>query len=353
MVFKGSEWDNGRNILIVHQRNADFLDTKQVVDYYEYRKSFLKWMLQFGKEPEKAEGYSPYTVYNTGQRAATFDLWAWEYNREYSQPPTQETARAFMDEKALEDVTNSTKGKWLEMLRRYSSWLQAQFGEDEWEFSWNFTSGGGNPQPRDFLSKQERQKIRNAALSVDGNPAYGIEDKDALQYTDSSWKFTTLVWVSLDAGLRPVEVRRARTSWVDTTNSVLRIPREDSAKNDGNWTVSLTDRTSTALDYWLDEREKHPRYDDTDRLWLTRHGNPYPAQELRRILHKLCDVSGIDTQNRSMSWYTIRHSVGTHMTRERDLAAAMVQLRHRNPQTTMKYDQVPVEDRRDALDQMG
>ena len=54
-----------------------------------------------------------------------------------------------------------------------------------------------------------------------------------------------------------------------------------------------------------------------------------------------------------MSWYTIRHSVGTHMTREEDLAAAQAQLRHQSPETTMKYDQTPVEDRRDALDRMG
>jgi integrase len=54
-----------------------------------------------------------------------------------------------------------------------------------------------------------------------------------------------------------------------------------------------------------------------------------------------------------MSWYTIRHSVGTYMTREEDLAAAQAQLRHTSEQATMKYDQTPVEDRRDALDRMG
>lgn len=54
-----------------------------------------------------------------------------------------------------------------------------------------------------------------------------------------------------------------------------------------------------------------------------------------------------------MSWYTIRHSVGTYMTKERDLAATKAQLRHKNAKTTMKYDQVPVEDRQDALDRMG
>jgi site-specific recombinase XerD len=64
-------------------------------------------------------------------------------------------------------------------------------------------------------------------------------------------------------------------------------------------------------------------------------------------------MAGIDIGNRKMSWYTIRHSVGTHMTREVDLAAAQAQLRHESVQTTTKYDAAPVEDRRDALDRMG
>jgi integrase len=54
-----------------------------------------------------------------------------------------------------------------------------------------------------------------------------------------------------------------------------------------------------------------------------------------------------------MSWYSIRHSVGTYMTREEDLAAAQAQLRHKSETTTMKYDQTPPEDRKDALDRMG
>lgn len=50
---------------------------------------------------------------------------------------------------------------------------------------------------------------------------------------------------------------------------------------------------------------------------------------------------------------SIRHSVGTYMAREEGLKAAKSQLRHRSIETTAKYDQAPVEDRRDALDRMG
>ncbi|WP_435129781.1 tyrosine-type recombinase/integrase [Halobaculum sp. D14] len=352
-IFRDHEWDNGRHIIIVPQSHQQYLTEKQAVDYYEHRKAFLTWLLNFGKNKQRAKGYSPYTVYNTGYRTAEFDLWSWKQNGRYDVPPTQADVTGFMEEVALSDVADSTKGKKLEALRRYSGWLQDYHGEDEWEFAWKFKSGGGNNQPRDFLSVRERRQIRQAALNAEGSPKHGVESLEDTDFEDGSWKVTSLVWTSLDAGLRPVEVRRARCSWVDTENGVLRIPREDSAKNEGNWTVGLTDRTSTGLERWIRERETHPRYEESDRLWLTRRGNPYSAKALRQLLHRLCEQAGIDTENRSMSWYTIRHSVGTYMTKERDLAAAKAQLRHRNAQTTMKYDQVPVEDRRDALDRMG
>jgi integrase len=344
----GTEMEPNRNITIVPESNADLLSEKERIDYYEHRKALLTYLLKFGKNPEKAKGYSPYTVYNTGYRAAEFDRWVWQNGREgekaadYTFPPAQEDAAEYMEEVALSDVSDSTKGKKLEMLRRYSGWLSDQYGLSEWEFRWEFKSGGGNSGPRDFLSIEERRQVRQAALGIDGNPAYGVEDKDALSVTDASWKFTSLVWTSLDTGLRPVEVGRATVDWVDTSNRVLRIPREESSKNESNWTVSLTDRTATALSRWLEEREQHPRYADTSALWLTRQSNRYGANELRRLMHRLCDRAGIDTTSRQMSWYTIRHSVGTFMTKERDLAATKAQLRHKNAKTTMKYDQVPV-----------
>jgi integrase len=57
-------------------------------------------------------------------------------------------------------------------------------------------------------------------------------------------------------------------------------------------------------------------------------------------------------KNRDISWYSIRHSTGTYMASEEGLSAAQEQLRHKDERTTMRYDQVPAEDRRDALDRM-
>lgn len=64
------------------------------------------------------------------------------------------------------------------------------------------------------------------------------------------------MWTSLDAGLRPVEVGNARVGWCEPENGLLRIPREDSAKNEGDWTVGITDRTATALERWKEDNGK-------------------------------------------------------------------------------------------------
>jgi integrase len=340
-----------RTISIVPNKNEEWLSEKEIVDYRQYRKKFLSYLLRMGKNPQKAEGYSPYSVYATANRTAKLDRWMWRKDDTYRIPPEQEDASEYMEKIAFRDITESTKGKIMEALLRYSKWLQHKFNRDEWEFEWNFNSGGGETGRRDFLMKEERQKIRQAALRMDGNPAYGLDEEGSSD--DTSWKFTSLIWTALDAGLRPVEVGRARTSWVEPENSMLRIPRKDSSKNIGDWTVSVTDRTATALERWLEEREGRGRYDDTDRLWLTQHGNQYGAQELGRLLRSLCDKADIEYEDRSMSFYAIRHSTGTYMTKERDLAATKAQLRHRSVRTTMKYDSVPVEQRKEALEKMG
>ena len=374
-VVPPGELDPGRRIVLVPKSHDDVLTDKQRVDYLAYREQFLTWLLNVGKNKEKAEGYSPYTVYATGYRTAAFDRWMWEEQGEYRIPPEEPDTKAYIEHLAFSDRSQSTKGKIQEALRRYSKWLTNQYGASTWEFSYSFDGSGSNEHPADFLTIEERQKVRQAALNHGTIPAYSgltvpekekwgeyiaqMLDKPYHQVSPAdwddvgSWKVTSLVWASLDAGLRPVEVGGATTSWVDTENEVLRIPKEASSKNRGNWIVSLTSRTSSALERWLEERELRDGYDDMETLWLTRRANPYGSKSLSRLLDRLCDDADIKTANRTLSWYAIRHSVGTYMTRERDLAATKAQLRHKNAMTTMKYDQVPVEDRQEALDKMS
>ena len=329
------EIEGGRSLRIVPESNAEQLNKKQLVDYREHRRAFIQWLRSIGKDLEKKEGYSDYTVYETSYKAARFDRWVWSQEGRYTIPPNPDHGDQYIDDVvAFRDVTNPTKGKIEEALMRYYQWLEATTHTPAWDHEQRFRSGGGDA-PRDYLTRRERRLVRETALE-----------------TGSGWKVTSIVLTSLDAGLRPVEVARARPDWVDVANMMLRIPREDSSKNKDNWRVSITKRTATALEYWLEERDEIEKYNDRDELWLTRESTVYGSRSLARLLRKLCSEAGIDVGGRSMTWYSIRHSLGTYMTAERDLKATKDQLRHKSSKTTMKYDSVPPDQRRSVLDKL-
>jgi integrase len=303
-----------------------------------------------------------------------FYRFVWEREGGYTANLDHEHADEWTNHLARRDVSATHKRNCQKSLKMLYKWLHHERGLAVWEPEVTFAADSST-QPRDYLTKDERSKIRDAALEYGSVPSYNNltpaerdrwkrylsqrldKPKAAVTPDDwdraNGWKTPSLVWTSLDAGLRPTEVERATISWIDTDNSVLRIPKEKSAKNREHWVVGLRDRTAEVLSRWCQERRTYPKYDNTDAIWLTRHANTYDTASLRYLLRRLCDIAGIDTEHRQMSWYTIRHSVGTYMTREEDLAAAQAQLRHKSPETTMKYDQTPIEDRQDALDRMG
>lgn len=362
-------------IKLVPNPSKKSLNKRQLIDYRTEREACLEWLLTFGKDPGKAEGYATATVANRAYRMDQFYRWVWEQEDGYTSVLTHEHADEYLRHLARQEKSNSHKNTCRKAVMMLYKWRHHQRGADKWEPELTFSRRNQSTTPRDYLTREERTKIRDAALEYGSVPNFdGLtgekrdrwkaylaqrfeKPKSEISREDweraNSWKIPSLVWTSLDTGLRPIEVERAKTTWIDTENSVLRIPKEDAAKNNEHWIVGVQDQTTKMLDRWLDQRGTFGKYDDTDALWLTRQANPYQSAALRTVLHRLCEIAEIPTENRMMSWYTIRHSVGTYMTREEDLAAAQAQLRHRSPESTMKYDQTPVEDRRDALDRMG
>ena len=356
-------------------KSRDALNEKQLVDYRTHRERFLRWLIHLGKNPEMAEGYSRDTVRVTAQRTDRFNRWVWQHEGGYTMSITHAHADEYMKDLLYSDCSTTHKANTQKALKRYFNWLTDEKDGQIWKPDRSFSSSTGNAGPREFLTIEERKQIREAALEYGSIPSYSsVTPSERSQWKAylaqrfgkpktevtpddwkraNGWKYTSMTWASLDCGLRPVEVERAKVGWIDLDNSALRIPEEDSAKNEGNWVVALTDRTTDAFERWLAERKQYGVYEESDRLWLTREGNPYQSQSLRRLLMNLCDIAEIPTENRKMSWYALRHSTGTAMTHHRDLAATKAQLRHKSEQTTMKYDNVPIEQRREALERMG
>lgn len=363
-------------ISLVPGPTEDWLNPQQLTSYREHRRDLIQWMLTLGKEPAKAAGYAEATADTRARRLDKFYRWVWAEEGRYTETITIDHADAWMEHLAHRDYSASYKAccqKSVKTLFKWQSWKQDE--EIEWDPIINYTENSGTDQPRDFLTRNERKRMREAVLEYGAIPHYNAlspeerdewkaylaqrfgEAKETITRSDwdraNSFKFPSMVWTAMDAGLRPVEVERATVGWVDLDNGLLRIPKEDSSKNADNWTVSLRDRTVTFLGKWLDERAMRDRYEGRDALWLTNQGNPYDCHSLRHVMDRLCDLADIDNENRDVTWYSIRHSVGTYMAREEGLAAAQAQLRHKSERTTMKYDQAPVEDRKAALERMG
>ena len=113
-VTTNEDTDPDRNILIVPDKPRDRLTDKEFIDYHEYRKQFLTYLLQFGRDESKALGYSPYTIYADHHRSGKFDRWLCTRYDGYHVPPTEEDAKMYMEEVALSDKSQTAKGKILE-----------------------------------------------------------------------------------------------------------------------------------------------------------------------------------------------------------------------------------------------
>jgi len=361
------------DIPIVPDIDSRQLNRLQIDDYRDHRCDILEWLYTRGQSPDEREGYSKSVVENTAYRLSKIYRWEWD-RRGYTIDIGHDVADEYVQHVAQQDWGNENKSQYVKALKRLMRWRVHEKGDEEWEPEMSFSPGRTEYAPQDYLSLEERRAVREAALSLGSVPSYhnaspetrsrinrylaqrfekpksevGPDDWDRA----NSWKLPSLVWTSLDAGLRPIEVERSQVDWIDTDNEVLRIPKNQSSKNRENWIVSLRDQTARALDRWLDERDTRPKYDDSDSIWLTSYSNPYGSESLSRLMDRLCDEAGIDTVTRDLTWYAIRHSTGTYMVHEQGYEAARQQLRHKDERTTMRYDAAPVEERRDALDRM-
>lgn len=365
--------DSGVNIIT--EDTAKRLNERQRIDYEHFRRSLATWMHTIGKDKRSGKGYATETVRRRLIYQDMIYRWLWDDHGGYTTQLTQDHLDAFIAAVARSDYSDSYQVKLLntcKMLWRYYCSERGQGGD--WEPEYSF-SDSNSKQPKEHLSQKERRKIREAALEVGTVPHYCAltpeerdEWKEHLSYRyrkpkseigqpeferANGFKIPSLVWMSLDCGLRPVEVARCRVSWVDVDNALVRIPASEAAKSDENWEVSIQRQTADILEHWIKERPLYGRYQDTERMWLTREGNPYRSHSLKYLLEKLCREAEISTENRELTWYAIRHGLGTGLSAERGLEAARVQLRHESTETTMKYDNVTSDEIRSILGKLG
>jgi integrase len=351
------------------------LNARELEMYRAHRENVLQWMWNRGKNPEAHIGYAETTVKNRSYRLDQIYRWVWEVEGGYTEAITVSHANAYMKYLYQTSYSESYKSSLQKSLHCLFRWQRYELDKDvEWDPVITY-SDSSNLSSRDPLTRSERTKLREASLNHQSIPNYDSltpEQRDewkahlaqrhgkpksevgAADFAKTdSWKWPSVIWTALDAGLRPIEVEKAKVSWIDLKNGMLRIPPEDAVKNKHQWNVGLRDRTVMILENWLKERTQYERYDDSEHLWLTRYGNPYGSKSLNRRFRKLLDDAGIDRSNRNLSWYSIRHSLGREMVKEMGIGGAAAQLRHKSMRSTLRYVRPSADERKDALDKMG
>jgi integrase len=330
-----------------------------------------------GKNPEQFDGYSSSTMESRAARVDRFFRWLWAERDGYTTVASPDDADEYLKELAFEDASQEHKSNTMKALQTYFEWRHDERGGDEWEPERTFGSPNRQASSGDALSRGERRWFREAAMEYGSIPHYNAvspderdrwttylaqrfeKPKDDVTRDDweraNDWKYASLVWTSLDAALRPVEVERATVDWVDLDRGRLVIPKDDAAKTDGEgrvWTPVLTDRTVEALRRWIEQRSCYDRYEGRDELWLTKYGNPYDSGNLAHLSRELCSIADIETTDRDVSWYSIRRGTITELIDASDLSTAAEQARHSDIRSTRRYDQAPEHRRRDALEQI-
>jgi len=361
-------------IRVIPEPTQKRLNQRQLEDYREHRRAMIKWILTFGKDPEKVEGYAFDTARQRSYKIDQFYRWVWDQEDGYTLAVTTEHADQYSKELAFEETSQTHKAAVQKAVKTLFKFLNHEKGKSiDWDPQITYSNGGSTHQIRDFLTGEERRRIKQASLEYGSIPHYNSVDpqerdkwkahlaqrfekpKDEVTKADweraNGWKYPSIIYTTMDAGLRPKEVGRAKVSWLDLENGMLRIPKDESTKNFDNWNVALSERTANILRKWMSERDNYEKYDDSDRVWLTRYSNPYGKVSLNRLLKKLCDEAEIPTKNRALTWYSIRHSVGTQMSRDQGPSAVQQQLRQKSYEMAVRYDQAPVEDRQETVNE--
>jgi integrase len=344
-------------------------------DYRDFKRELLSWLATHGKNPEKHEGLAETTLKSTHYKLETVFRWLWRYESQYTTRFTPEHADKFIRVLDQSDgMIDSTVLHHAKDIQRYFRFSNLVRGTDyEWEVDIELSQSNGDE--RDYLRRRAFEPLYQAALnhsSVKGYHSVTPEERSELKSfvaqrlgipkekigpdefkQANSWKYPSMVAVTLDTGLRPIEVGRAKVSWVNLQDNELNIPKEESTKNEAHWNCAIKSRTAKTLNRWLDERASLEKYDGRDELWLTQKSAQYSSKSCNALLHRIIDKGNVPIpENRDVSWYSIRHGVATYWANHVGPHHAKEQLRHKSLNTTMKYLHSDAETRNSAVEQI-
>jgi len=346
-----------------HNREALERFAPIYTDEYEgYKEDFLIWLHQKGKNPFKGDGYAQSTVKTTHYKIEKAYRWKWQQADEFTKTFTPGDAESLIDKLVSETTLKDREVRdYIKAIKRLFRWFSDTGGK---RYDWEYSKIGqleqqGASKRQHYFKRDEMNSLYNAAIEYGSMKSYRTvnpDERDRLKATlaqrlgkkktdigpddfadANSWKFPSLIAISIDLGLRPIEIKRANTHWLQLDNQEVVVPKDEASKSDDTWECVLSSRSVRALERWLEERRGYEKYDDSESIWLTKYGNGYESWSLNSLLDTLLDLTDIKPRNRQLTWYSIRRGAATMWADRVDLNEARVQLRHKKLETTKRY----------------
>ena len=159
-------------IKLVPEPTQERLSERQQTDYADHREALIEWLLVFAKNSPTADGYARAAVKNTAERLDRFYRWVWKEFDGYTTAITHDHADAYTKELARKDEGNYSRNNTQSSLKRLFKWQHHERGGELWEPQIVFSEPSGTGEPRDYLTRQERSRIRTAALEYGSIPSY-------------------------------------------------------------------------------------------------------------------------------------------------------------------------------------
>jgi len=344
-------------------------------EYEGYKEDFLVWLHRKGRNPFKGDGYAQDTVKTTHYKIEKAYRWKWRQTDEFTKTFTPDDAEALIDELVSETALEDREVRdYIKAVKRLFRWFSDKGGKEyDWEYSKiDQLEKKGASKRRHHFKRDEMNALYNAAVEYGSMKSYHTvspDERDRLKATlaqrtgqkkssigpadfadANSWKFPALIAMTVDLGLRPIEINRAKTHWLQLDNQEVVIPKDESSKSDDPWECVLSSRSVRALKKWLEERRGYEKYDNSDAIWLTKYGNGYESWSLNDLLERLLGLTDIKPRNRQLTWYSIRRGSATMWAEQVDLNEARVQLRHKKLETTKRYTKSSSNQRKDRAE---
>jgi integrase len=334
-------------------------------DYERFKIDLLRWLLNEGKDTYRREGFAESTVKTTHYKVEEAYRWLWETEGEFTKEITPHRATELLDQLMRNSPhPDSYVHTFEKCIRRLFKYFREQKNREvkEWEHDIPIEPSRGSDDKehtKDRFYPEEMNRLYEVALDEYSIKSYWAAEPDERAELKrfiaqqqgvklgevgedhfkkaSSWKYPSIIAVSADLGLRPIEVGKMKVDWLNLPQNTINVPASESTKNKESWACEISSKSRNALENWMQERQSYEQYDDSPYLWLTKYGNQYKSRSLNKVLDTLMERADLDEGNRTLSYYSFRHGAASIWTEKEGIAKAAEQVRHSNLSTTKKY----------------